>query len=123
MDRVIDIINIAGLCFGLAGAIMVFIFGIPKRIDTGGRKTYVTKQTDPDEIKKINQCKFFGNLGLILIILFLILEKIRGKSLSLKAERVVNKVGMTLIMSLAVFVTYNDIVKNFGEKISKFFIK
>ena len=56
-------------------------------------------------------------------ILFLILEKIRGKSLSLKAERVVNKVGMTLIMSLAVFVTYNDIVKNFGEKISKFFIK
>jgi regulator of sigma E protease len=56
-------------------------------------------------------------------IVFLALEKIRGKGLSLKMERVINKVGMTLIMSLAVFVTYNDIVKNFGDQISKFFIK
>jgi regulator of sigma E protease len=56
-------------------------------------------------------------------IVLLVLEKIRGKGLSLKMERAVNKIGMTLIMSLAVFVTYNDIVKNFGDKISKFFIK
>lgn len=56
-------------------------------------------------------------------IILLGLEKIRGKTLSLKVEEAVNKIGMTLIMSLAVFVTYNDIVRNFGDKISKFFIK
>lgn len=56
-------------------------------------------------------------------IFFLFLEKIRGRALSLKAEQIVNKFGMTLLISLAIFVTYNDIVKNFGDKISKFFIK
>jgi membrane-associated protease RseP (regulator of RpoE activity) len=38
-------------------------------------------------------------------------------------EEAINKVGMTLILSLVVFVTYNDIVRNFGEQIAKFFIK
>ena len=56
-------------------------------------------------------------------IVLLALEKIRGKALSLKADQIVNRIGITLIMSLAIFVTYNDIVKNFGDKISKFFIK
>ena len=56
-------------------------------------------------------------------IAFLGLEKIRGKTLSLKAEQAVNKIGVTFIMFLAVLVTYNDIVKNFGDKIAKFFIK
>lgn len=56
-------------------------------------------------------------------IVLLVLEKIRGKVLSLKAEQYINKVGITFVMFLAVFVTYNDVVKNFGDKISKFFVK
>jgi regulator of sigma E protease len=56
-------------------------------------------------------------------IVLLALEKIRKKTLSLKWERIINKIGITFIMSLAVLVTYNDIVKNFGDKISKFFMK
>jgi regulator of sigma E protease len=51
------------------------------------------------------------------------LEKIRKKTLSLKSEEVVNKIGYTFIIFLAVLVTYNDIARNFGEKISKIFIK
>jgi regulator of sigma E protease len=54
--------------------------------------------------------------------LFLLaLEKIRGKGLSIKIERVITQVGVSLIITLALFVTYNDIVRIFGEKISKFF--
>lgn len=49
------------------------------------------------------------------------LEKIRGKGLGLKAEQVVTQTGLVLIITLAVFVTYNDIMRMFGEKISKFF--
>jgi regulator of sigma E protease len=56
-------------------------------------------------------------------IVFLGLEKIRGKPLGLKVDQMINKFGVAFIMSLAVFITYNDIVRNFGEKISKFFIK
>jgi regulator of sigma E protease len=54
-------------------------------------------------------------------ILLLAVEKIRGKYLSLKVERIVTQLGYTLIISLAVVVTYNDIVKFFGDKIYRLF--
>jgi regulator of sigma E protease len=54
-------------------------------------------------------------------ILFLAIEKIRGRTLTIKAERIFTQIGMTLILSLAVFVTYNDILRLFGDKISKLF--
>ncbi|PIQ90112.1 MAG: RIP metalloprotease RseP [Candidatus Omnitrophica bacterium CG11_big_fil_rev_8_21_14_0_20_41_12] len=52
--------------------------------------------------------------------LFLLgLEKLRKKALGIKAEEVINNIGFTLIISLALFVTYNDIVRLYGDKISK----
>jgi regulator of sigma E protease len=56
-------------------------------------------------------------------IAFLALEKIRGKPLSMKSEQIINKIGLSFILFLVFLVTYNDIVKNFGEKLSKFFVK
>jgi len=56
--------------------------------------------------------------------LFLLgLEKIRKKGIGLKAEQVINNIGFTLLISLALFVTYNDILRLYGDKISKFFAK
>lgn len=52
-------------------------------------------------------------------ILLLAIEKIRGKTLSIRTERIVTQIGLTLIVSLAVFITYNDILRLFGDKISK----
>ncbi len=54
-------------------------------------------------------------------IFFLIVEKIRGKALSLKADRIITQIGFSFIITLAVFVTYNDIVKLFGDKIMNLF--
>lgn len=55
--------------------------------------------------------------------LFLLgLEKIRKKPLSVKAEQVVTQFGLTLIITLAVLVTINDLVR-FKDKILGFFIK
>jgi len=56
-------------------------------------------------------------------ILFLFIEKIRGKALGAKAENIVARVGLSLIIGLAVFVTYNDIARFFGERIVKWFVK
>lgn len=56
-------------------------------------------------------------------ILLLGIEKLRGRTLNLKAERLIAQAGMALIISLAVFVTYNDILRLFGDKISKFLSK
>ncbi len=53
-------------------------------------------------------------------IVLLAIEKIRGKQLGIKAEHIVTQIGFTLIVSLALFATYNDMVRLFGDKISKF---
>lgn len=54
-------------------------------------------------------------------ILFLAVEKIRGKALSVKTERLIMQIGLSAIVTFALFVTYNDVVRLFGDKLSKIF--
>ncbi len=55
-------------------------------------------------------------------ILFLAIEKIRGRSLGEKAERVIVHIGLSLIITLAVLVSLNDLVKfGYVEKVIGFF--
>jgi regulator of sigma E protease len=56
-------------------------------------------------------------------LVLLLIEKIRGKGLQVKTERIMQQVGFSLIIFLALIVTYNDILRLFGEKIAKFFNK
>jgi regulator of sigma E protease len=53
-------------------------------------------------------------------IVLLALEKIRGRQLSIKAERVLTQIGFTLIVSLAIFATYSDLLRIFQDKLPKF---
>jgi len=53
-------------------------------------------------------------------LVLLAIEKIRGKQLSLKTERIITQIGFTLIISLAIFVTYNDLLRFFGDKLARF---
>ncbi len=46
-------------------------------------------------------------------LLFLIIEKIKGKPVDPKIENTIHAVGMILLMILMVFITYNDIVRLF----------
>lgn len=57
-------------------------------------------------------------------ILFLIIEKLRGRPLSLKAQDNITKVGLSLLVCLMLFVFYNDFIR-FGifEKIGRIFCK
>ena len=54
-------------------------------------------------------------------ILFLAIEKIRGKPLSIRIEQIAQRTGLVLIVGLALIVTYNDILRLFGDKISGMF--
>lgn len=56
-------------------------------------------------------------------IALLALEKIRGRYVSQRTERLIAQAGLLLIISLAVLVTFNDLNKMFGAKITKLFIK
>jgi len=55
-------------------------------------------------------------------ILLLAVEKIRKKPLGMKSERLITQFGLTLIITLAVLVTFNDLVR-FKDRILNFFIK
>jgi len=54
-------------------------------------------------------------------ILFLGLEKIRRKALSISVERIILQVGWTLLLTLFIFITYNDISRFFGDKMGSLF--
>ena len=55
-------------------------------------------------------------------ILFLVIEKVRGKPLSLKTQEAVMNVGVSLLILFTVFVFYNDIVKfGIADKTMKLF--
>ncbi|MFH1888683.1 MAG: RIP metalloprotease RseP [Candidatus Omnitrophota bacterium] len=51
-------------------------------------------------------------------IVLLAIEKIRGRQMGIKAERIITQIGFSLIVALALFATYNDILKIFQDKIS-----
>jgi regulator of sigma E protease len=52
-------------------------------------------------------------------VLFLFVEKIRGKMMSVRAERIITRIGASFIISLALFVTYVDVMRLFGDKLTK----
>jgi len=52
---------------------------------------------------------------------FLLLEKFRGRPLSNRAEGIVGNIGMYTLIVMAVFVTYNDILRFFGDRIRHIF--
>ncbi len=51
----------------------------------------------------------------------LAIEKVRGKMISEKFERIMNQLGISLLLFLAIIVTYNDLMRIFGDKISRLF--
>jgi len=51
------------------------------------------------------------------------IEKIRGRYVSLKTERAIAQTGVTIIVVLAILVTFNDLNRLFGSKIIAFFKK
>ena len=46
-------------------------------------------------------------------ILFLMIEKIRGKAVDIKLENTINSIGFIVLMGLMIYVTFNDIIKLF----------
>ncbi|MCM8784274.1 MAG: RIP metalloprotease RseP [Candidatus Omnitrophica bacterium] len=54
-------------------------------------------------------------------IFFLIMEKIRGRAISVRTQETISRVGMTLLIILMIFVFYNDLIRfQILEKIMKF---
>lgn len=74
IEWVQTILAYASPTFGFLGTCLVFFFGVPKVIDTGGKGAILLEQEDEEEKLKIKKYKFLGNLGLGLIALGFLLQ-------------------------------------------------
>jgi len=56
-------------------------------------------------------------------LVLLAIEKIRGKYLKAKTERMITQIGLTILIALAIIITYNDFLRFFSNKFSNLFLK
>jgi|SRR5271169_633803 len=63
-----SVLNIAGLVMSMGGVILLFYFGMPYRVRTGGYSTYVGENSDPKEARTERWYDVLGRLGLTLIL-------------------------------------------------------
>jgi len=57
-------------------------------------------------------------------LLFLFIEKIRGRRLSIRTEKIINQIGFSIILLLIISVFYNDLLKyDVFSKISKWWLR
>ena len=71
--------DIVGLALSLAGATIIFFFGLPPRISESGAIHLITEQVDEGEIKKAKKYKVISRLGLLFLavgFLLQLLEKV-----------------------------------------------
>ena len=54
--------------FGFIGSILLFLFGLPPKIDPEGHINLILEQTDKKEIKKGKIYKNLGYIGLLFIV-------------------------------------------------------
>lgn len=62
-------LSIAGLLMNLTGVILLFVFGMPFRVPTGGHPILLADQADPKDVRAERWYAVLGGLGLALIVL------------------------------------------------------
>jgi hypothetical protein len=63
-------LSILGLCSGMVGTVLIYLFGVPRQIDTGGVNVLSLSgdaRYDYDEIARIKLFKRRGTIGLTLV--------------------------------------------------------
>ncbi|NQV22101.1 MAG: hypothetical protein HQ511_11855 [Rhodospirillales bacterium] len=69
MNELAAYLNIAGLFLDIAGASLIFKFGLPERISRTGSSFLLLEGTDEGEVKRANVYDTWARAGLTLLIL------------------------------------------------------
>ncbi len=69
-----NVLNIIGLSLNIIGVIILFFYGIPPKIDTGGYHVITTCEKDKKELKEISLYKIISSIGIILIFLGFVMQ-------------------------------------------------
>ncbi|RVC81955.1 MAG: hypothetical protein EOS76_01270 [Mesorhizobium sp.] len=62
-------LNILGLAFSLIGVVVLFRYGMPYKVRTGGVTHLITHEIDEAEVELEGRYQKYGRGGLILIVL------------------------------------------------------
>jgi hypothetical protein len=73
MNRVL---NLIGLVLNLAGVLILFRYGMPFHVPTGGAVAYVTEEPDQAEIALEHRYTVYGYIGLACLIVGTILQMV-----------------------------------------------
>jgi hypothetical protein len=68
--------SMAGLAVNLVGVFLLFRFGIPYYVRTGGEISIIIEQIDHQQAAKENRAAFVGWFGLVLVCLGTIMQMI-----------------------------------------------
>ena len=66
-DRKARCLNLAGLFLGLIGVFILFRYGMPFHVRTGGAETIISSRRDPQVIVLERRYEFLGYVGLGLL--------------------------------------------------------
>ena len=72
----IRLLNLTGLTLNLLGVLILFRYGMPFHVPSGGAVHLVLQQTDQAEIELERRYTLYGYIGLILLILGTILQMV-----------------------------------------------
>ena len=61
-------IALAGIILNLFGVLLLFRYGMPFRVETGGADYIIAEQTDFDAVKAERRYRLLGNIGLFLVV-------------------------------------------------------
>lgn len=114
----------------LKGFFYIFTGTIPVRESMRGPLGIYFIMADAYKMGMLTLLQFLGILSMNLCIVnllplpvldgghlfFLSIEKLRKKPLSPKVEGIITQIGLAIIILIAVFVLYNDVVLKFGSK-------
>jgi hypothetical protein len=79
--------NVAGLCLTSLGVILLFFFGMPYRLRTGGHTVRVQLPLDQQAARAERRFGIYGWIGLVFILIGTVLQVNAGRS-SLEVARV-----------------------------------
>src|SRR2546430_438276 len=73
---------------GFIGTVIIFFYGVPNKIDTGGKISLVLQQENEEEKVKIKKFRKWSNFGLILIALSFLIQILLSISKIIKLSNI-----------------------------------
>lgn len=69
-----QMLNIFGLVGGIAGAVLLFLFGLPPQVSRGGVSSLLLEQVDEAEKSRAARYDRLGHVGIGLVLLAFLLQ-------------------------------------------------